>query len=79
MNYFLFGKPLDTAELCPDVSDRAASKAVYEQAKGGVEGCIAKLLRFRESDAFKEAVPRTVYEVVHQGQQAPTGDPSLLY
>jgi len=78
-NYFLFGKPLDTAELCPDVSDRAACKAVYEQAKGGVEGCIAKLLRFRESDAFKEAVPRTVYEVVHQGQQAPTGDPSLLY
>jgi len=77
-NYFLFGKPLDTADLCPDVSDRAACKAVYEQAKGGVEDCIAKLLRFRESDAFKEAVPRTVYEAVHQGQQAPTGDPSLL-
>jgi hypothetical protein len=68
-NYFLFGKPLDTASVDP--SDKVACERIYCEAYESVRKGIDDLLIAREFDPFKDSPQRLVYEQVF-GKQAPT-------
>jgi pimeloyl-ACP methyl ester carboxylesterase/1-acyl-sn-glycerol-3-phosphate acyltransferase len=70
-NYFLFQQPIDTAKLCPDVSDKEACRRVFTQAKQSVEKSIEYLLEYRKSDPFDNTAMRLFYETV-TGKQAPS-------
>jgi hypothetical protein len=68
-NYFLFGKPIDTASVDP--SDKVACERIYSEAYESVRKGIDDLLMAREFDPFKDSPQRLVYEQVF-GKQAPT-------
>jgi 1-acyl-sn-glycerol-3-phosphate acyltransferase len=60
-NYFLFGTPFDTREL--NIYNKKQCKILYQDVKESVEDGVSTLLKFRESDPYKEYIPRMVYEV----------------
>jgi hypothetical protein len=72
--YFLFGAPIETS---PELAaDRAACQEVYRGAKAAVEGGLGYLLRRRESDPYRELLPRLLYEASWGGKrQAPSFEP----
>ena len=68
-NYFLFGKPISTADLDP--KDKLACESLYmnvqEEMKRGFEAVLAA----REQDPYKDAPQRITYERM-SGKKAPT-------
>jgi pimeloyl-ACP methyl ester carboxylesterase len=76
-NYFLFGTPFDTREL--DIYNKKQCKVLYTDIKESVEDGLATLIKFRESDPYKEFVPRIVYEASSGGIQAPTAPLNLKW
>jgi 1-acyl-sn-glycerol-3-phosphate acyltransferase len=72
--YFLFQKPIDTAEL--SVYDKKACREAYLKAQSEVEDGIETLLRFRENDPYKDFVPRAFIETM-SGRRAPTAPLNL--
>lgn len=72
--YFAFGKPIQTH---PDMGkDKAACDAVYGEVKGEVERLIGLLLRKRETDPYKDFLPRMAYEnAFGRNKKAPTFKP----
>lgn len=75
-NYFLFGTPFDTREL--NIYNKKECKVLYTDIKESVEDGLATLIKFRESDPYKEFVPRIVYEA-SSGIQAPTAPLNLKW
>ncbi|KXZ52840.1 hypothetical protein GPECTOR_8g223 [Gonium pectorale] len=72
--YFLFGAPIPTDPRVGE--DRAAVEALYGNVRHGVEGCLSYLLRKRDSDPYKDLLPRLAYEASWGGKrQAPTFKP----
>lgn len=68
-NYFLFGKPIDTANVDP--SDKDACELVYKEAQDAVRRGIDDLLVAREHDPYKSTPQRLIYELMF-GKEAPT-------
>jgi hypothetical protein len=72
--YFLFGAPIQTTPAL--AADRAACQQLYREVKGQVEGGLGYLLRRRESDPYRDLLPRLAYEASWGGQrQAPSFEP----
>ena len=68
-HYFLFGRPLRTAELRAD--DRAGCERAYAELKARVEGGIERLRReVRANDPYAGLAERTAYEAFY-GATAP--------
>jgi len=66
-HYFLFGKPISTAELRPD--DREVCAAAYAELRGQVEAGVTRLRdEVRAKDDFRELLPRTAWEAVYDAQ-----------
>jgi len=61
--YFLFLKPVQTNDL--DYKDKKACQDAYDKIKADVEDGIAKLLKDRENDPFKDFGARVFYEAVN--------------
>ncbi|XP_021760110.1 acyltransferase-like protein At3g26840, chloroplastic [Chenopodium quinoa] len=71
--YFLFGKPIDTAGMKQELSDREKAHEVYLQAKSEVERCISYLKEKREKDPYRSLAARTLYHTIHgSADDAPT-------
>ena len=70
--YFLFQKPLDTAELLPDSADKKAAKTLYQQARQQVIDAVSYLLEYRKEDPYASPIPRLVWERLNEGKQAPS-------
>lgn len=72
--YFLFGAPIETS---PELAqDREACQQLYQEVKGRVEGGIGYLLRKRETDPYRDLLPRVAYEASWGWQRrAPSFEP----
>ena len=69
--YFLFGKPIETAEL--DATDREACAAVYAKVRRELERDIAYLLERRRTDPYEAPLPRVALEAASNfTRQMPT-------
>eukprot|EP01041_Mallomonas_annulata_P009671 gene9671-20113_t len=67
--YYIFEEPFDTRTL--NIYDKKQCRVVYDDIRSRVQHGIDFLLSFRESDPYKDYIPRTLYETV-TGVQAPT-------
>jgi hypothetical protein len=74
-NYFLFGRPIDTALIDPN--DKEACERAYTEAQNSVRKGIDDLLAAREHDPYKSAPQRLAYEQGF-GKEAPTFPVSYL-
>ena len=72
---FYFLQPFDTRDL--NIYNKKDCKVLYGQVKESVEDGLQTLLRFRESDPYREFVPRAIYEFASGGKQAPTAPLNL--
>lgn len=71
-HYFVFRKPISTS---PDMAaDRAGCQDLYQHIKCEVEDGMGYLLRKRESDPYRELLPRLLFEAA-SGKQAPAFKP----
>lgn len=72
--YFIFRQPITTS---PELgADREACHALYKQVKSEVEDGMGYLLRKRESDPYKNLLPRLAYEATWNfKRQAPSFEP----
>ena len=69
--YFLFGRPIPTAEL--DATDREACAAVYASVQRELERDIAYLLERRRTDPYEAPLPRLALEAASNfTRQVPT-------
>jgi len=73
--YFRFMAPIDVAEV--DLNDEARVNSIYQAVYGEVGAGIDYLLEKRETDPFRELLPRLLYENA-TSQQAPTFDTRSL-
>jgi hypothetical protein len=72
--YFIFRQPIATSPAL--ASDRAACSALYRKVKSEVEDGMGYLLRKRETDPYKDLLPRLLYEATWGGQRkAPSFEP----
>lgn len=69
--YFRFMAPMDVADV--DLNDESHVNSIYQDVYGEVGAGIDYLLEKRETDPFKELLPRLLYENA-TSQQAPTFD-----
>ena len=69
--YFRFMAPIDVADV--DLNDESHVNSIYQDVYGEVGAGIDYLLEKRETDPFKELLPRLLYENA-TSQQAPTFD-----
>jgi pimeloyl-ACP methyl ester carboxylesterase len=67
-NYFLFEHPIDTREL--NIYDKKQSKEIYHKVKNSIENGISTLIKIRDSDPYKDFLPRALIETITQ-KQAP--------
>ena len=67
-NYFIFENPIDTREL--NVYDKEQSKKFYLNVKQSVQRGISTLLKIRDSDPYREWLPRVAYETINK-KEAP--------
>ncbi|GAB4847356.1 hypothetical protein Ancab_026414 [Ancistrocladus abbreviatus] len=63
--YYLFGKPIETEGWREGLKDRHKAHALYLHVKSEVERCIAYLKDKRESDPYRNIVPRTLYQAAN--------------
>ena len=54
------------------LQDRGRAEALYREVQDSVEEGIRYLLAARERDPYNELLPRSLWESLHPGQQAPT-------
>jgi hypothetical protein len=67
-HYFLFGAPISTREIDP--TDRAACEEAYARLRAAVEGGVGRLKRVRDTDPYRDLLPRIAYEAA-TGAPAP--------
>uniref|UniRef100_A0A1J3DIS7 Acyltransferase-like protein, chloroplastic n=1 Tax=Noccaea caerulescens TaxID=107243 RepID=A0A1J3DIS7_NOCCA len=73
--YFYFGKPIDTAGKEQELRDKKKAQELYLQVKSEVEQCIAYLKVKRESDPYRNLLPRILYQASHGfSSEIPTFD-----
>jgi hypothetical protein len=70
-NYFLFGKPISTAQLDP--KDKKECETLYKTVQDEMRRGFEAVLSAREKDPYKDAPRRIAYEQV-TGKKAPTFD-----
>ncbi|WZZ01767.1 hypothetical protein YC2023_074095 [Brassica napus] len=63
--YYYFGKPIDTAGKEQELRDKEKAQELYLQVKSQVEQCIAYLKVKRESDPYRNLLPRMLYQASH--------------
>ncbi|KAF7819368.1 acyltransferase-like protein [Senna tora] len=63
--YFYFGRTFETAGRKHELKDKEKSQEVYLQVKSEVERCMAYLKEKRESDPYRNIVPRLLYQATH--------------
>ena len=74
-NYFLFGEPIDTANL--NIYDKKATRNCYEKVRNEVKQSIWSLQKFRRADPFEKFEARLPYELIMK-KQAPTAPLNIL-
>ncbi|XP_056865139.1 phytyl ester synthase 2, chloroplastic isoform X4 [Raphanus sativus] len=73
--YYYFGKPIETAGREQELKDREKAQELYLQVKSEVEECIAYLKMKRESDPYRNLLPRMLYQASHGfSSEIPTFD-----
>jgi len=68
-HYFLFGKPIDTANI--DYRNKSKCDVVYKEVQAEMNRGFRDLLRARESDSYRDSPKRLAYERL-TGKTAPT-------
>ncbi|KAF3591403.1 hypothetical protein DY000_02025366 [Brassica cretica] len=63
--YYYFGKPIETAGREQELKDKQKAQEFYLQVKSEVEECIAYLKMKRESDPYRNLLPRVLYQASH--------------
>ncbi|KAH0869733.1 hypothetical protein HID58_076755 [Brassica napus] len=63
--YYYFGKPIETAGREQELKDKEKAQEFYLQVKSEVEECIAYLKMKRESDPYRNLLPRVLYQASH--------------
>ncbi|KAI4387896.1 hypothetical protein MLD38_000285 [Melastoma candidum] len=63
--YYYFGKPIETAGRKQELRDREKANELYLEVKAEVEKCIAYLREKRESDPYRNIVPRLIYQATN--------------
>ncbi|ESQ32802.1 hypothetical protein EUTSA_v10003736mg [Eutrema salsugineum] len=73
--YYYFGKPIETAGKEQELRDKEKAQELYLQVKSEVEQCIAYLKTKRESDPYRNLLPRMLYQASHgPSSEIPTFD-----
>ncbi|KFK33603.1 hypothetical protein AALP_AA5G035400 [Arabis alpina] len=73
--YYYFGKPIETAGKEKELRDKEKAQELYLQVKYEVEQCIAYLKTKRESDPYRNLLPRMLHQALHGGSsEIPTFD-----
>ncbi|KAI4350464.1 hypothetical protein L6164_004917 [Bauhinia variegata] len=63
--YYYFGKPIETKGMKEELRDKEKANEMYLQVKSEVENCIAYLKEKRESDPYRNILPRLLYQATH--------------
>ncbi|KAI9084066.1 hypothetical protein K1719_034062 [Acacia pycnantha] len=63
--YYYFGKTFETEGRRHELRDRDKCQELYMQVKSEVERCIAYLKEKRETDPYRNIVPRLLYQATH--------------
>ncbi|XP_024977581.1 acyltransferase-like protein At1g54570, chloroplastic [Cynara cardunculus var. scolymus] len=73
--YYLFGKPIKTEGKRQELRNREKAHQVYIQVKREVEKCLCYCKMKRESDPYRNIIPRFMYQATHGLEsQVPTFD-----
>ncbi|XP_010436056.1 PREDICTED: acyltransferase-like protein At3g26840, chloroplastic isoform X1 [Camelina sativa] len=73
--YVYFGKPIETEGREKELSDKEKAHEVYLQVKSEVEKCMTYLKIKRETDPYRNILPRSLYYLLHGfSSQIPTFD-----
>ncbi|WZY78847.1 hypothetical protein YC2023_025231 [Brassica napus] len=73
--YYYFGEPIETAGKEQELKDKDKAQEFYLQVKSEVEQCIAYLKMKRESDPYRQLLPRMMYQASHGfSSEIPTFD-----
>ncbi|XP_023635620.1 acyltransferase-like protein At3g26840, chloroplastic isoform X2 [Capsella rubella] len=73
--YIYFGKPIETKGREKELKDKERAHEVYLQVKSEVERCMTYLKIKRESDPYRNILPRSLYHLAHGfSSQIPTFD-----
>ncbi|CAH8266850.1 unnamed protein product [Arabidopsis lyrata] len=73
--YYYFGNPLDLVGKKKELKDKDKAQKLYLQVKSEVEECIAYLKVKRESDPYRNLLPRMMYQASHGwSSEIPTFD-----
>ncbi|KAJ0053190.1 hypothetical protein Pint_03068 [Pistacia integerrima] len=74
--YYYFGKPIETAGRKQELRDRKKCHELYLEVKSEVEKCISYLKEKRESDPYRNLLPRLIYQATHGfTSEVPTFEP----
>ncbi|XP_059644087.1 phytyl ester synthase 2, chloroplastic-like [Cornus florida] len=60
--YYLFGKPIETAGRKQELRNREGAHKLYLEVQSEVEKCLAYLKEKRESDPYRNIIPRLIYQ-----------------
>ncbi|GAB4847354.1 hypothetical protein Ancab_026413 [Ancistrocladus abbreviatus] len=63
--YYLFGKPIETEGRREELKERDKAHALYLHVQSEVERCLAYLKYKRESDPYRNLVPRMLYQAAN--------------
>ncbi|KAI9176404.1 hypothetical protein LWI28_002403 [Acer negundo] len=63
--YFYFGKPIETEGRKRELRDKVKCHELYLEVKSEVENCIAYLKEKRETDPYRNLLPRLIYQATH--------------
>ena len=73
--YVYFGKPIYTEGREEELNDKEKAHEVYLQVKSEVERCMNYLKIKRETDPYRNILPRSLYYLTHGfSSQIPTFD-----
>jgi hypothetical protein len=73
--YAYFGKPIDTEGREKELNNKEKAHEVYLQVKSEVERCMNYLKIKRETDPYRNILPRSLYYLTHGfSSQIPTFD-----
>ncbi|CAH8333463.1 unnamed protein product, partial [Eruca vesicaria subsp. sativa] len=73
--YIYFGKPIETQGREKELNDKEKAHEVYLEVKSEVERCMTYLKTNRESDPYRNILPRLLYYLSHGfSSQIPTFD-----
>nr|XP_043614495.1 acyltransferase-like protein At3g26840, chloroplastic [Erigeron canadensis] len=63
--YYLFGKPIKTEGRREELRNREKAHELYLEVKGEVEKCLNYCKTKRESDPYRNIIPRLMYQASH--------------